>query len=386
MIDFEILLMFLPFVFGIGFGGGGGGAPAPAPTSTEDGSLNQFFLLAAEFGGEVFVPEPFQSWMHRRESQMCPGAFFSQIELLTKTTMERFFPGRQQAVWQKRRANVEMLNPFGAEMFGAALCRRLGVGTSLVSVMPFREANALRDVFIKKCVQTTAGEELHLIGKSVADEELVLVSHKIPGAVPLSHLPDYGIRLKQEAGFDKMSQNFIEVDEAYRKMRKCSPVPSSFYSDFDPEDRFDIEKNTDWGSDAFRRILLARLFLGTTAGHNGNTLIDGSGKLFTIDFGTTRRESGEDLEILFKYMQPTVKMFGRETLSDTWLLVGEIAALTDADLYRCVDCVPYRYEFDLLDYYRRRLSVWKRKYEEGLTRAAGCIADLPPIARRAFYV
>ena len=316
---------------------------------------------------------------------MCPGSFFSQAEKAVKSMFERFLPGRQQATWLKRRARVETLNPFAAEIFGAALSRRLGIGTSAVSVMSYKEAEKLQDVFIKVCEQTVAGKELHLAGGQVADGELVLVSRKIPGTVPISHLPAHGIRLKQEYGFEKMSQNLIELDEAYRKMRKCSPIPSSFYSDFDPEDRFNIEKNTDWGSNAFRRIFLTRIFLGTTAGHNGNTLIDGNGKLYTIDFGTTRRESGEDLEVFFTHIHPTIKMFGRETLSDTWLLIGEIAALTDSDLRRCVDCVPYRYEGDLLDYYRRRLRFWKEKYEEGLKRSARCIADLPPIVRRAFY-
>jgi len=381
MNELETLLFFLPFVFGIGVGGPAP-APAPAPKSTEDGSLNQYFLLLSNSWRPV--SDRFEKWMRRREHDMCPGAFFAQSEFLMKSTLERFFPGHQAIAWQKRRANVETLNPFGAEIFGAALCRRLAIGTSEVSLMLYGEASALRDVFIKQCVPTTAGEELHLIGESVADEELVLVSHKIPGAIPVSHLPAHGIRLKQEYGFDKMSQNLIELDEAYRKMRKCSPIPSSFYSDFDPEDRFNIEKNTDWGSDAFRRIFLTRIFLGTTAAHNGNTLVDGEGKLYSIDFGTTRRESGEDLEVFFTHIQPMIKMFGRERLSDTWLLMGEIAALTDLGLRSCVDCVPYRYEDDLLDYYRRRLRFWREKYQEGLKRSARCIRDLPPIVRQAF--
>lgn len=383
MIDFEILLMLLPFIFAIGVGGPAP-APTPAPSSTEDGSLNQYFLLLSNPWRPI--SDGFEKYMRRREEQMCPGAFFSRTEFLIKTTMERFFPGRQVMAWQKRRAKVEMLNPFGAEFFGAALCRRLGIGTSEVSVMPYGQAKNMADVFIKSCVATTAGRELRLIGEPVQDGELVLVSQRIAGALPVSHLPTYGIYVNRGESFAELSDNLAQLQEAYNKMRKVSPVPASFYSDFDPEDRCAIGKNSNWESDAFRRIFLARIFLGTTAAHNGNVLVDGRGNLYCIDFGTARRESGEDLEMFFTHIQPTIKMFGREMLSEVWLLMGQIAALTDLDLRRCVDCVPYRYEFDLLDYYRRRLSVWKRKYEEGLTRAAGCIADLPPIARRAFYV
>ena len=62
------------------------------------------------------------------------------------------------------------------------------------------------------------------------------------------------------------------------------------------------------------------------------------------DFGTTRRESGEDLEVFFTHIQPTLKMFGREMLSEVWPLMGKIASLTDSDLRCCVDAIPDRNE------------------------------------------
>lgn len=305
-----------------------------------------------------------------------------------KTTLERFFPGHQVMAWQKRRAKVEMLNPFAVEIFGAALCRRLGIGTSEVSTMPYGQVKNMDAVFIKSCVATTAGRELRLIGEPVQDGELVLVSKRIPGALPLSHLPTYGIYVNRGELFAGFSDSLAQLQEAYNKMQKVSPVPASFYADFSLSDRAAIMRNCRWDSSEFCRVFLVRIFLGVTAAHNGNVLVDGRGNLYCIDFGTARRESGEDLEMFFKHMQPTVKGFGREFVSDVWLLLGEIASLTDNDLRICVDAIPDRAEFgdsgELMKYYRKRLALWKEKYQGGLKRAARNMAHLPPIVRQAF--
>jgi len=267
------------------------------------------------------------------------------------------------------------MHPLVAEVVGARFLRRFGIGTSNIEIVSAEEARR-RDPF-QWLVKTFVGSRLRISppgwhGIDFPDNRAkwVVVSEKIPGAISLFYLQRFhGIDLDPPSvkvpNWD-WSHGHFEWWLDFRLInlgKDQLPEARAFYSDFKPPDNWEALKNAiRWNSVPMLQIHAARLFLGVTTAHVANILVDGHSNLYTIDCEFAFADSGDSLTRLFSNIIPRTRAF--ESLRP-------VAEMRESELGRLFADLPEWVEWPLgskevtVEYYRRRLRLWKKLYQRG---------------------
>lgn len=190
-----------------------------------------------------------------------------------------------------------VLDPVIAELVGARLMHAIDIGAPRLEIISQAQAE-----------ERSEGD---WIFKFMTAEGLVLSVERIKGAISLHYLRVlHGIECEPTrwdlAEYDKddLIQSVCKFTtkgmlRLLDKGKGGLENPSAFYADFTvPEDTSRIRESIAWDSTQRLEIHTARLLLGTTCAHAGNILVDGRGRLYSIDHESVRFSSGEDIEIL----------------------------------------------------------------------------------------
>lgn len=270
------------------------------------------------------------------------------------------------------------LHPFVGEFVGARLMRRLGIGAPedvrLADKQAAREAIATGAWIPKiyKDGRLRATDEL-----GISDVNILI--KRIRGAISL-----YDLRVKHgicgrelvltaDFSFDE-GKGLIEsiVTNGVRGQllnqlacgirngkEHSNPIPSDFVL---PLDTSKIVSAIQWDSPQMLRIHSARLFLGCSAAHAGNVLVDADGKLYSVDHESCAATDGEELELLFDNVQ-------RDTR--TWWTLRGVAGLSHENIVALFADIPESAHWPLgskqttVNYFTGRLDYWKFRYANG---------------------
>ena len=217
------------------------------------------------------------------------------------------------------------LHPIHGEIVGARFMAALGIGTADVRLVQKSEAYKLGGKWICKF--------------STGDR--VLAIRKVPGAIALGYLrqlhgiaapePEWRWQLS-DGGEDALNMFHTAMavwnatgnrllsllvpdqhpDVAVEFIReilvhgKSWQVPDAkqFFSDFQPANLETIKAAIQWNSEQMLKLHAGRLLLGCTLAHAGNVLVDGVGRLYSIDHEKIERSDGSDIEMLARHMKP----------------------------------------------------------------------------------
>jgi hypothetical protein len=243
------------------------------------------------------------------------------------------------------------MDPFAAEIVGAALMQRLRIGTSPCVEIVSRD-EARRRGHGRCWILKTSGGRACFDPSQFSDPMLAV--KKIPGAIPLA-------RLRDRFGIDRRDFSYL-LEVQGRPHPRMSfeptlfagkpPIPGAneFYSDFAaPQDWSAVRTNIEWDSFAMLRIHAARLFLCSTTAHASNILVDAAGTLYSIDHADCVVTSGTELPALAQAVAPGTR--AHEALrSISSLSERQLAMLfNDGRIFR---------------HYARRLERWKQVFAE----------------------
>jgi len=265
------------------------------------------------------------------------------------------------------------LSPLVAEVVGAGLMKSLGLGAPedirLVDKAEAREAIATGEWVPKVYTdgRLKAVDELGLA------ESNILIK-RIPGAISLYNLRvKHGIcgreiRLSADVPQDSSiieklvytgGQNYL-LNSWGKLILQGSGTCHYIADDFIlPLDRSKIQEVVEWDSAPMLAIHAARLFLGCSAGHAGNILVDADGKLYSIDHESCAHTNGEELELLFDNVQ-------RDTRA--WRSLAGVASLSHEDIASLFSAIPDDAHWPLgdkaktVDYFCGRLTYWRWRY------------------------
>jgi hypothetical protein len=260
------------------------------------------------------------------------------------------------------------LHPVVGELAGARLMRLLGIGTSNVEFIAGQEARE-RDPK-KYLIKTILGNRLRITFGLEDPQQMVVVSEKIPGAIPVFYLGDfYGVRssfppipgYNTEWEWDHCHLGMWErVRSSVFLGKDQVPDARGFYSDFQPpSDWGSIKEAITWNSDSMLRIHAARLFLGATSAHASNILVDGQANLSSIDMEYCLATTHEDLDRLFDNIIPRTRAL--EALCP----VSELIEFQVAELFDELPEVgwPLGSKKKTVEHYIERLRKWKTLFE-----------------------
>ena len=134
---------------------------------------------------------------------------------------------------------------------------------------------------------------------------------------------------------------------------------SEFFGEFKlPENTDRIRSAIAWNAPPLLKLICARLFLGTTAVHGGNVLIDAQAKLYSIDHENVMFTPGSELTNLAVTLSPG---------SRVRLAALDVAALTSADIENLFSDLPELHwplgdRAQTVRYYQNRLTTWKQAF------------------------
>jgi hypothetical protein len=265
------------------------------------------------------------------------------------------------------------LHPLHAEFVGLRLMRELGIGSApaieVVSQIQARKKGPENWVF--KSLRGPALKQADGISG-----DLLLAVRKIPGAISLSALSrKFGIAPERIQFQSCKRRRFIEAitsmlqagksdwDEIRKEQASdasWNALRARFFDDFMlpelPEARLIIERAIAADSEQMLAIHAARIFLGCSAAHASNVLVDGTGRLYSIDHEMVAKDAGE-LEWTFRSIQ-------RGTPAAAAL--ERISELTEAQLttiFEGLQEVPRRSHMldqeNAVRYFVERLRRWK---------------------------
>ncbi|MGH9757598.1 MAG: hypothetical protein ACRD4M_07655 [Candidatus Acidiferrales bacterium] len=276
---------------------------------------------------------------------------------------------------EARGSELRPLNAFAAEYVAQAVFRRLGINTAPTEILSLEEARRLPENFVVKIAKSNSEVVLHwdrnrLPTASIQRNEFCLVSELIPGAASLDFVRrTFGIL--HESPVDQVMDEICEkMTRAYERsaariasaLGKGCPAADNFYSDFKPtaEQLSRIRNAARWDSPEYLRICAARLFCGISAPHAGNVLTTMNGRLVSLDHCAARREDGEDLWMLFRFIRRD---------SDAFKILGEISAITEQNIWDSVAEIPDHTACgstaELADYFIERLRLWQSLFGDG---------------------
>lgn len=280
----------------------------------------------------------------------------------------------------KRNANPRAIGPVGAEIFASRILRELNIGAprEVIPVSSYAASTLDPTGWIFK---SWDGTRL----KSVSVSEPLLAIRKIPGAVSLVFLRErYEIASRRSrwnfarlpiAGDSQVKlENLMRagdgltVDAEADRMRellefgKLKQTPPGFFGDFvEPVHWDDIRAAVQWDSVDRLRIHAARLFLGTTAAHAGNILVDRDGRLYSVDHEFCACLDGAEIAEAAKHVKPNTK--ARRALE-------RVSRLTETAIDRALRGISAD-QFVLgsrertADYFKNRLELFRRHFGSG---------------------
>ncbi len=239
------------------------------------------------------------------------------------------------------RCSRPRLNPFVAEFFAQSVLRRLGIRTAnetvICSAAEGREF-AVRD-FVVKCAPEEPPRNLSW-NPTRPLNGTCLASRIVPNAATL---------------------NFVERKLFRSRVDKEEPT-DRFYAGFEiglaPAQIEAIKKAMDVDGSQYLGIFVARMFLGCSCTpHFKNVLVNRTGELISLDHAHAEFEDGEDLRIVFEFI---------ERSSDAFMVLGAIAALDEKDIEASISEIPTHTVCGsvagLSKYFRDRLQLWKQLY------------------------
>lgn len=288
---------------------------------------------------------------------------------------------------EQQRARL-VLHPAHAELVGARFLNALGIRTAEVKLIPQREAQQLSAEWIQKFhVDTRA-----------------LVIRKIPGAISLNHLAElHGIRAAEpewryplepdgalavfvfdaETALQDTFGGFGEGGAmAYRFSRLFArhadiiprnilalmthgkrwqvPDAKQFFSDFQPANMEVIKAAIAWNSEQMLKLHAGRLLLGCTLAHAGNVLVDGAGRLYSIDHEKIEHSDGSDIEMLAQHMKPGTR---------AWRAVCDVANVSQPEaIWQLFDDVgldwPLGSRSATVEYFENRVRRFQEHFQQ----------------------
>ena len=405
MDELELLLMFLPFLFGIGVGGPPP-APPSAPKPTEDSAAAAVLIAAASRGGFSDVPSDMRSWASVRMEEACDlipksGGFASLFRALSRHSV------LQPLFWAKPKRAV--FNSFIAEFFSCSILKRLDIRTAPVKIATAREACDQEDGVVKwfqpgnpNGVKYDPSMEKRLLSGEFAEgiaQQPCLVSTLVSGAASLSYLKDR-FDLVKELPLRNLSvmfservqglftgsemENWAEVNQQYesivhKAIGKSCPKAYSFYFGYSPLNHEKIRAACAWDSPQFLKISAARVFLGCSAPHYSNVLCTQEGRLVSIDHCMVVTDNGESVRMIFEHTKTGTLAFDA---------LRYVARLTEKDIQEAIAEVPRhpacgsppdaleRNLRAVRDYYIAQLTLWKKLLSEAEENADGSVVSL----------
>lgn len=317
---------------------------APGPKKEpEDTCFSIANLVVASSAKEL---DEFYQWCARRQ----------EIEFLHSQTHSPMYP---------RKA----FNPFTAEFLAQAILRRLGVRTVPAQILSFAEARKLPDNFVVKFAEVKEPElVLHARFpfrlQRVVSTAYCLASEVLENAATFDFIArKFGITPGWDRPYPGMARVAALSSEKLTAgltsiiLRKECPAADALYANFSPtpEELKKIGAAMRWSGRDFLKICAARAFVACSAPHNANVLVTPQGELISIDHCTIHREDGDDLRMLFRYINRNSSVFG---------VLSDIAALAETEIRAAVAEIPChpacRCDYsDLTIYFVDRLRLWK---------------------------
>jgi len=345
----------------------------------EDSAHAIRLLLIASHGGAA-TPDltDFARWYHERME-------------VTGAEMARRRHGRSDPSWRKA------LNPYAIEFFSVGLLNRIGIRTAPARICSGDEARRLGPEFVVKVMEpyvvpsyagapgmvdviksaATASvfglEVVHVLkfrrsrlqrleraGRWALVVEVIHDSASMD-FIARQLLPESNARDQIQAAMSECGSRLalgkMPFDEFFAQAigKSCLPADELF-SGFrpSPEELRTIEAAICVTGEKYLRILAARVFLGISAGHFGNVLCTRAGELFSIDHVSGRIEKGDDLEVLFKFVNHDSLVFH---------ILCEIANLTEDDIRGAVAAIPNHSACastdEILNYFVERLTLFR---------------------------
>jgi hypothetical protein len=231
------------------------------------------------------------------------------------------------------------MNPFVSEFLGQSILRRIGIRTvEHIMICSDSEARRLSTDYVVKFAKD--GFPFNLKWR--------------PGEVPLGNC------LASRIVTDAASLGYVA--RHVLKIRNGSDPADKFYFGFQAGlTSIQIElirQAMNFDETPYLRIAAARVFLGSgCTTHLGNILTTRQGELISIDHVHSYFEDGEDLRMVFGFVNRDPKLLE---------VLGRIASLTEDDIRASVAEIPKHPAcgsvVGLADYFCTRLRLWKELY------------------------
>jgi hypothetical protein len=274
-----------------------------------------------------------------------------------------------------QRMQREVMNPFVAEFFGAAIMRRLRIRTAEQTICSAKEARMLSADFV---IKAASGEEssrnLSWSPASVRNG-FCLISRLVPEAASLDFVArkivtSHSARAQFLRTCARMYNSQCELTaRAFGK--QCEPA-DKFYADFNPSsseiERIKAAMSLD--GIQYLKIAAARVFLGCSCPHFSNMLTTKDGQLISIDHCRSNFENGEDLRELFYFIN-------RDSVA--FAALSTVARLTEEDIRASVEEIPRHRACGstngLAEYFVERLRLWKTYHAQELGSSYSMTVD-----------
>ena len=306
--------------------------------------------------------EHFQPWYHAR-------------------VMAEFRPNSTDPLIQTMRQRKSM-NPFALEFFAQGILRRLGIRTVEQRICSDHEARSLPANFVVKVAGNSNSLKWNPDSQSTrniawnADAVRTgwcLVSRLEPDSASLDYIARKLVtsqsvrtqRLRESAAIHAQNDQALEELIAQALGKTCEPA-DKFFGDFRPtESEIELIKSAmALDGKKYLTICAARVFIGCSAPHFGNCLVNKKGECFSIDHARGYFEKGDDLRELMYFI---------DRRSEVFKVLDGVSALTEKDIHESVSEIPHHSACGstagLAEYFCKRLRLWKELHANGERRS-----------------
>lgn len=287
------------------------------------------------------------------------------------------------------------LDAFTGELVGARLMRLLGIGAP-EEILCADKATAEKLDTAEWVIKPWRERAKH--GVLPAPRNICI--KRIPGTISLRSLAQvFDVQSERPNwNFDadpNWTPEAIEIaPDAYEKATRVPDrfvnilhygapehLPANFFDDFKPTDWPKIREAISWQSPQRLLIDAGRLFLAATAAHASNVLVDGVGRLCSIDHECVEHTDLSEIAALGRWLK-------RGTAAHD--AVRRVAALTNGDLEALFDGLPNDTTWPLgdqqatVEYFQSRLFLWQTHFGEVNVRGS-CSDFLAKLQRSPEY-
>ncbi len=317
----------------------------------------------------------FQPWFQRRLRCLLPITKMLDLASVSVELVRDFVEVDDRATF----------NPFACEFFAQSIMRRLGILTAPTRIATVEHAKKLPPSDVVK-VAAPGGFRLRWsptegLGFGNAFE-YCLVSSALPNAVSLDFAFRKwlrGSRSAMESGLRDFSSMVIGKHSLFFQqvadvVAKGCVEADYLYAETHPTEKEIglMEQAGKWDGRQYLKISAARVFLGCSMAHLGNVLITTDAQLASIDHENIGIETGEDLEMLFRFMNRN---------SVAFRMLNEIANLTEEDIHAAIAEIPAHRacgsNTDLEGYFIERLRLFKSLCHGATVAPVSMAACLP---------